>query len=108
LANRRDLADLQVKSAYLDGEIAVLNGEKSFKLACRRHLEGIISKWANALYRSGRSGMAAATCLAHDHRGNGGAIAATTTGRSDQLTPSVRSGARLTELRTKTASGKAF
>ena len=30
-------------------------GSKFFKLACKRHLEGIVSKRANAPYRSGRS-----------------------------------------------------
>ena len=50
------LAQLPVRSPVQFSSDVTGHGAKFFKLACRRHLEGIVSKRANAPYRSGRSG----------------------------------------------------
>ena len=50
------LGKLPVRSPVQFSSDVTGQGSKFFKLACRRHLEGIVSKRANAPYRSGRSG----------------------------------------------------
>jgi bifunctional non-homologous end joining protein LigD len=49
------LANLLVRSPVQFSADVTGRGAKFFALACKRHLEGIISKRANAPYRSGRS-----------------------------------------------------
>jgi len=51
----RVLAKLPVRSPVQFSADVTGQGPEFFKLACRRHLEGIVSKRANAPYRSGRS-----------------------------------------------------
>jgi bifunctional non-homologous end joining protein LigD len=51
----RVLDKLPVRSPVQFSSDVTGQGSKFFKLACRRHLEGIVSKRANAPYRSGRS-----------------------------------------------------
>jgi bifunctional non-homologous end joining protein LigD len=50
------VAKLPVKSPVQFSGHVVGQGAKFLNLVCRRHLEGIISKRANAPYRSGRGG----------------------------------------------------
>jgi bifunctional non-homologous end joining protein LigD len=50
------IAKLPVRSPVQFSSDMTGRGPEFFKLACKRHLEGIISKRANAPYRSGRSG----------------------------------------------------
>jgi bifunctional non-homologous end joining protein LigD len=50
------LARLPVRSPVQFSSDVTGRGPEFFKLACRRHLEGIVSKRANAPYRFGRSG----------------------------------------------------
>jgi bifunctional non-homologous end joining protein LigD len=49
------LAKLPVRSPVQFSADVARQGAKFFALACKRHLEGIVSKRANAPYRSGRS-----------------------------------------------------
>jgi bifunctional non-homologous end joining protein LigD len=49
------LAKLPVRSPVQFSSDVTGQGAKFFKLACKRHLEGIVSKRASAPYRSGRS-----------------------------------------------------
>ena len=49
------LAKVPVRSPLQFSADVTGQGPEFFKLACRRHLEGIVSKRANAPYRSGRS-----------------------------------------------------
>jgi bifunctional non-homologous end joining protein LigD len=49
------VARLPVRSAVQFSSDVTGQGSKFFKLACKRHLEGIVSKLANGPYRSGRS-----------------------------------------------------
>jgi bifunctional non-homologous end joining protein LigD len=50
------LARLPVRSPVQFSSDVTGQGSKFFKLVCKRHLEGIVSKRANAPYRSGRTG----------------------------------------------------
>jgi bifunctional non-homologous end joining protein LigD len=50
------LAQLPVRSPVQFSSDVTGQGAKFFKLACKRHLEGIVSKRGDAPYRSGRSG----------------------------------------------------
>jgi bifunctional non-homologous end joining protein LigD len=49
------LAQLPVRSPVQFSSGVTGQGARSFRLACKRHLEGIVSKRANAPYRSSRS-----------------------------------------------------
>jgi len=49
------LAQLPVRSPVQFSSGVTGQGARSFRLACKRHLEGIVSKRANGPYRSGRS-----------------------------------------------------
>src|SRR5215472_1551554 len=49
------LAKLPVRSAVQFSADVTGQGPEFFALACKRHLEGIVSKRANAPYHSGRS-----------------------------------------------------